>query len=450
MKPLTIAVIGGNAAGAAAAAKAKRVNPQARVVLFEKTDYISVGVCEFPFVLSGEISDPASLIFYTPEKFSEEKKVEVFIGSEVISVDTKERVLTFTDKNSSESIRMLYDRLIIATGSSQSEVAGLDAGLENVLWLKKYSDLLRTKDFLDHKSPGHGIVIGSGYLGLEIAEALVKRGMEVSIIEKESRVLPGAEPEFSGIIGEILREKQIAVYSGITTLSFITDNRSVKSVKVGSRVLESNALFPATGFRPDTRFIAGLDFRRGAFGEIITDTFLRTSIPYVYAAGDSAGIKNFLTSKSQVFYSAKVAHNTGHIAGSNAAGKPEQFKGAIPVTSFRIFDKYFSQTGLTEIAAREHGFVVKTAFAIMPNLVHIMPGVSNTAAKLIINKVNKQILGASFLGDKEVSGLSDLITFMIRNRMSYDIISETDFNYTPALSPFRNILISLKNKLDKG
>lgn len=450
MKPFTVAVIGGNAAGAAAAAKAKRVNPSARVVLFEKTGYISVGVCEFPFVLSGEIKEPASLLFYTPSKFSEEKKVDVFIESEVLSIDAKERILNFKSSGDDAELSLSYDKLIIATGSRQSEFPGLDTDLENVLWLKKYPDLIRTKGYLEVNKPYHTIIIGSGYLGLEIAEAMVNRGAEVTVLEKQSEILPSAEPEFSAILTGLLQANKVEVITNLEKITFNTDSGRVKSVKADSRLIETDAVFPVVGFRPDTRFIAGMDFKRGTFGEIITDAFMRTNVPHIFAAGDSAGVKNFLTGKNQIFYSAKVAHTTGHIAGNNAAGKNEQFLGAIPVTSFRLFGKYFSQTGLTEKSAREHGFVTKSAFGSMTNLVHVMPESINTAAKLIINRLNNQIIGASFLGGKEVSGLSDLITLMIRNRMTYSGLLETDFNYTPALSPFRNILISLIHKINKG
>ncbi|GMU85332.1 MAG: putative pyridine nucleotide-disulphide oxidoreductase [Ignavibacteriales bacterium] len=450
MKPFTIAVIGGNAAGAAAAAKAKRVNPSARVVLFEKTEFISVGVCEFPFVLSGEIQNPASLLFYTPEKFSEEKKVEVFVQTEVVSINTKERLVKFKIGDDAAEIELNYDKLILATGSRQGEFPGLDPELENVLWLKKYPDLLRTKQYLETNRPNHATIIGSGYLGLEIAEAMVSRGMDVTIIEKLSHILPAAEPEFSAIIEGLLKSKNVEIVNGYKNLSFSLDSNRVNAVKVDSLRIETGCVFPVIGFRPDTRLISGLDFKRGASGEIITDAFTRTSVPHVYAAGDSTGVKNFLTGRNQVFYSAKVAHNTGHISGSNAAGRSEQFSGAIPVVSFRLFTRYFAQTGLTEKIAREHGFVTKSAFSLMPNLVHVMPESMDTAAKLIVNRLNNQIIGASFWGGKEVSGLCDLITLIIRNKMTYNSLLETDFNYTPALSPFRNILISLIHKIGKG
>lgn len=450
MRPFTIAVIGGNAAGAAAAAKAKRVNPSARVVLFEKTSFISVGVCEFPFVLSGEISDPSSLLFFSPQKFAEEKNVEVFINSDVFAVDTKERIIRYRSVEEETNQQLHYDKLIVATGSCQREYPGLDSELENVFWLKKYPDLLRTKKYLEVNQPSHIIVIGSGYLGLEIAEALTLRGIEVTILEKETRMLPGAEPEFSAILTGLLREKKIELITQVSSLTINSLNGRIKSVKADSRLIETDGVFPVIGFRPDTRMIAGLDFKRGENGELITDAFMRTNIPHIFAAGDAAGVKNFLTGKNQVFYNAKVAHNTGHTAGSNAGGKNEQFKGAIPVTSFRLFNRYFAQTGLTESTAREHGFVTKSAFVTLPNLVPVMPESITTAAKLVINRLNNQILGAAFFGGKEVSGLSDLITLMIRNRMIYSSLSETDFNYTPALSPFRNILISLIHKINKG
>jgi len=449
MKINPIVVIGGGAAGAATAAGAKRLSPQTDVIILEKSTYISVGVCEFPYVLSGEISDPDKLIFYNAESFRKEKGVEVFYNCDCKVIDWKNHTIEFTDLNSGKTAIQSYSKLIIASGSEPTRLPGLPLNFSNVFYLKQFPDLINITRFLDSQKPQNIVIAGSGYLGLELADSFTKRGLSVKILEKADRVFPAGDKEFSLLIAKVLDAKNIECLKGSGQQSFFGDGDRLNKIKLKSgRVLDCDALFVCAGFQPNSSLAKLSGIKTSENGAIVTYAFMRTSVPDVYAAGDSIQIKNLVSNKYAPVFLAPIARETGYIAAQNAVGKSSRFEGTIAPFSVRVFDNYFASTGLTEQAAEASGFVTKSAFGSVKNLVHVMPEAADVAGKIVINALDKRILGASFFGGKEVSGLVDIITLSIKNKMTYHQLAETEFNYTPALSPFNHILPKLIRQLE--
>ena len=203
-RPVRIIVVGGNAAGPAAAAKAKRFNPNADVILFEASEFISAGTCEMPYVLSGEIDDYRKLLFFSPSSFKNEKGVKVYVKQFVEEIDTKNKNVVVKDFIDGKTLNYDYDKLILATGSKAKTLPGFDTELKNVFTLKNINDLIQINEFITKQKITRAIVIGSGYIGLEAAESLIKRNITVQLIEKENRPLPGADEEFGNEILKIL------------------------------------------------------------------------------------------------------------------------------------------------------------------------------------------------------------------------------------------------------
>ncbi len=196
-RPVKIIVVGGNAAGPAAVAKAKRINPNADVLLFEASEFVSIGTCEMPYVLSGDIEDYRKIIFYSPTSFQEEKGVKVYVKHFVQEIDPKKKIVIVKDLVEDKIINHEYDRLILATGSKAKTLPGFDTQLQNVFVLKNINDLIQIDKYIKEQKVRRAIIIGSGFIGLETAEALVNRNIKVKIIDKESRPLPAADIEFS-------------------------------------------------------------------------------------------------------------------------------------------------------------------------------------------------------------------------------------------------------------
>lgn len=450
MKTNPIVVIGGGAAGAAAAARVKRLSPSSEVIILEKTSYISVGVCEFPYVISGEIADPASLIFYNAESFEKEKGVRVVYSADCKSIDAKNHTLEYVDVTSGNTIIQSYSKLILAPGSESVKLPGLRNDCTNVFNLKSYADLIKIQEFLKNRTPRNIVVFGAGYLGLEIADALTRKGISVIIIDKAERPLSGADSEFSMLVSKLLESKRVEFIGNNPDPVFFYEGDKVAKIKLnGGRVLECDGAMVAIGFKSNSKLAELSGIKVGKSGAIVTDSWMRTSQPDIFAAGDAVEVKNMFFAQRAPVYLASIARETGYIAAANAAGQRTQFDGTVSPISVRIFDHYFGSTGLTEEQAKQMGFVTKSAFGKAKNLVHIMPDASDIAGKLIINSLDKRIIGAAFLGGKEVSGLVDIISLSIKSKMTYMQLAEMEFTYTPSLSPFNHLIPKLIRTLDK-
>ena len=439
-RPVKIIVVGGNAAGPAAAAKAKRFNPNSEVLLFEASEFISTGTCEMPYVLSGEIEDYRKIIFYSPSSFQEEKGVKVFVNHFVEGIDTKKKVIIVKDLSENKVIECGYDRLILATGSKAKSLPGFDTDLKNIFTLKNINDLIRVDDYIKKNSVKNAVIIGSGFIGLESAEAFQKRNANVLIFEKTLRPLALADAEFSEEILKILNENSIDFIGGVDGVEPVITSDKLVGVKYEDKFFETDMVLLSVGFEPDTFLAQSTKLELGKSGAIKVDQYLKTSDRFIYAAGDNAEVINSVTGKVDYVPLATHAYDLGHIAGENAAGGNVKYDPFVKNLSVKIFDKYFIQVGLTVEEAKNNNFEYTESFAKARNLVEVMPGSDYVYCKVIVDKNSNRILGASFLGGREVSGYADLVSALIKMRAPASTLSKINYNYTPPLSPFTNLL----------
>src|SRR5690606_25473704 len=320
LKDLKILIIGGNAAGAAAAAKAKRVNPSARVIIFEAGEFISTGTCEIPYVLSGDIKDHAKLIFFTPEKFKEEKGADIFINHHVDEILTKEKSIVVTNLDTNEKNKFEYDKLIIAAGSVPVKIPFLPPTLKNVFNLTSVKDLIFIRNFLSKNRVKKIGILGAGYIGLETADALHQNGYDLTILEKENLPMPQAEPEMRYLILDQIKEKNISYYGGFKKLKVIYDDDRVSALNIDSRILDFDLIITSAGFKPDSSLAVQAKLKTGKHGGIIVDRKLKTSDQNIFAAGDCIEVINAVTNQYDYLPFASIAHSYGHAAGENAAG----------------------------------------------------------------------------------------------------------------------------------
>lgn len=440
-------MVGGNAAGPAAAAKAKRTNPEAKIILFEKDDFISTGTCEIPYVISGEIPDYKDLIAYTPERFKEEKNVDAYTGCEVISINRSAKSIIIYDKKTRKEFAEKYDSLIIATGSIPKMIPEFPEFAINLFTLKNITDLINITEYIKSKEVNSVVIIGAGYIGIEAADAFHDLKKEVTIIEKEQLPLQYGEPEIQILIKELLKRNEIIFYGGYEKLTPIIENGIIHSLNIDGRLIRSDIIISAAGFIPNNILAkeAGLDL--SVNGGIKTDRKLRTSDFHIWACGDCIEIINEVTKQSDYFPVASIARTQAHIAGENAAGGNQTTDTVIKNISIKILNKFQVSVGITSEEAKRHGLPFKNVEATASNLVKVMPHSEMVFGKIIYHTLNKNILGAGFLGGKEVSGYGDLISALIRTKVSVRFLSEINYNYTPPLSPFINLLSILGKKI---
>ncbi len=440
-----IIVVGGNAAGPAAAAKAKRTDKSANVILFEASPFISTGTCEMPFIISGKIESYKKVVFFDDKSFYEKKGVKVFSRHKVEKINSRAKTVTVRNLETDEIKEYEYDKLILTTGSKPKVIPPLAKGYSNLFYLKSIPDLIKIENYLQTTNVKTALVIGAGYIGLETAEAFTEKGMEVTVVELEELPLPGAEPEIRNLAREELKEKGVRFFGGIP-YEFLFEGERIKGIKIEGRILEFDLVLSAIGVKPNTELAEQAGLELGRFGGIKTDAKQKTSDWNIYAAGDNVEITNAVTGKADYFPIATIAYSQSHVAGANAAGGNEFSLPVVPNIAVKIFDKNYASVGLTEAKAKEHFSNVKTVSAIGFSLIKVMPGSEKVFGKLVFETDTKRILGASFWGAKQTAAYADLVSALIRAKADYRTLAEIDYNYTPPLSPFINILSILGKK----
>lgn len=449
-QPNKIIVIGGNAAGPSAAAKAKRINPSAEVILFEAGEFISTGTCELPYLLAGDIENYEKIVFFTPDTFFKEKGVKVFTNSFVNFIDPKRKKIVVLSKITNTTNEFYYDKLILTAGSRANELPNLPFSVENVFSLKNVKDYLNIKNYISANEIKNILVVGSGYIGLEISDAFIKSGYNVTILEKEKLPMPSADEEIQHLIKGIIDKTNIKFLTGDDQLRFITSNNRFSQLKFEGRYIDFDMVVVAAGVSPNIMLAEEAKLKIGSSGGLIVDSKLKTSDPNIYAAGDIVEVKNFITKKNDYLPLATNAHSYGHIAGENAAGGNKIADPILLNAAFKFSNNYIAQVGLTLKQAEDISYNVRNVTAVADNKVKVMPNSAKVFGKIIFDRYTGLILGASFVGSEEVSGYADIIATMIQNNIPAKKLSKTNFNFTPPLSPFVNLLSILGRKIEEN
>jgi NADPH-dependent 2,4-dienoyl-CoA reductase/sulfur reductase-like enzyme len=440
-----IIVVGGNAAGPAAAAKAKRANPESEVIMFEQSGFISTGTCELPYLLSGVIEDYKKIVFYDELSFFNEKGVKVYVNHQVEDISRKEKTIFVRNLTDNNIYKFEYDKLILATGSSAVIPFDLSGGYTNVFSFKSILDVIKIKETMKNSRLKKVGIIGSGYIGLETAEAFKNLGFEVFIVDKEPQPFPSSGKEIRELVRNILTTNGIDFFQ-TNTLQFVKKDDKVKSVKINGKSIEVDLLVYAAGIRPNNHLALKCGLETGISGAIKVNKKLQTSDTSIYAAGDSIEVMNFITKRPDYIPLATIAHKTGHIAGENAAGGNSFFEPVVKNISVKIFNRFYASCGLTETEAMNNRYAYSVVSSSTVNLIKVMPGSENVYGKIVFEKNSNKVLGAEFFGGKEISGYSDMISLMIKNNIPVTNLGEMEFNYTPPLSPFINLLSILGRK----
>lgn len=442
-----IIVIGGSAAGPAAAAKAKRVNPQNEVILYEAGKYISIGTCEIPYVLSGEVKSVEKLTLFNPETFEKEKGVKVKINHRVEFIDKHKKKIFVRDLITQKVFEDNYDKLILCTGSLKKIHPAFRNGLQNVFYLKTIDDVRAIQNFVAKNKINTALVIGASYTGLEALEFVRNIASEIYLIDISDLPLPGYDLEIRKILLDKLTEKKINFLGNVKDIKpFEKDDRVVR-VKLNNEQIEVDFILISIGFEPNNSLAKSANLSLNSpCGSIKVDEKQKTSDDNIYAAGDCCGVKEFITKKTRWIPLASYAHNQGHTAGANAAGEPAVFGQVVRNAAFRFFDLNVAIVGLTNDELEDNQIKFREVSAIGNSRVRIMPGGEKHFLKIKFKPDDKRIVSANLIGGDDIVGKANLISFAIKNNIPITKFFETDFLYTPTLSPLIETLSILGKK----
>lgn len=442
--------MGGLAAGPSAAAKAKRTNPNADVKMYEASESISYAICETPYLIAGLIDDESKLEIYSPEIFQKEKGVNVHTLHLVEKIIPSKHKIMVRDLRSRDVFEEEYDKLIIATGS-RSRRLGIDGeSCRNVFNLKYREDALNILNFLKTEKPKTAVIIGGGYVGMEIAEALRLRGIDVTMLHQFKLPMEGLEQETRERILAELNNNDVQFIPNVKVEALQQDATGlVKHVITDRGSFESDMVIISIGVLPNTDLARDANIRVGTLGGIITDERQQTNVDDIYAAGDCCEVKNIVTNKPIYLPLATVASRAAWVAGENAAGGRAVFKGAIRAMAVKIFNLQVAQVGIGSEEASQYGYKTITEIVNARSKNELMPGSEEVVIKFIVDKTSNRLLGANLFSCCGAFQRANTLAVAIQQKMTIDEISRLDLIYAPPFSPLWDPILIGANQIKK-
>jgi len=447
-----ILVIGGVAAGTKAAAKCRRESPDADIKIVTDEAYVSYAGCGLPYYIGGHVRRE-QLEVKTVADFRTESNIEVFTQHRALSIDPARKTAAVKNLRAGGSEEFRYDVLIIATGAApvMPLIPGHD--LKNVFTLRTIDDVTRISA-LTGGGAKSALIAGGGYIGLEVAENLVQRGIKVTLVEAMPRVLPRFDEEIALLVQNHLRENGVRLVLG-QKVAQIDGNRSGEvscaSTDNGEKIPADLVLW-AAGVRPEVELARTAGIEIGPTGAIKTDERMRTNLPDVYAVGDCAETKHLVTGKPAWAPLGSTANKMGRVAAINACGGHDTFPGVLGSTVVKVFDVNVAMTGLTEKEARAEGYDFETVIVPCRDKAHYYPGNEFVTTKLVVDRKTRRILGGQIVGKGVVDKPIDILVAAITLNGTVDQLAKMDFAYAPpfsgALSPLINAANVMLNKLN--
>lgn len=430
-----VVIIGGDAAGMSAAAKIRRVQSQREILVCEKTAHTSYSACGIPYLIGGLIDQVDSLVARSPQEFREKYRIDVRTGHEVVEIDPlAQRLRIRLDGNDREIVEP-YDQLLIATGARPfcPEVPGMDA--DGIFGLSTLASGVRVNDYLAKGTPRHAVVVGGGYIGLEMAEALIRRGLEVSLIQKSSEVMDTLDPDMGALVSEALRKVGVQLYLSETFESFEVADQRVKAVVTAKRKLPADVVILGMGVRPNTALAEAAGIELGVKQAIKVDGRMQTSTPNIWAAGDCVATIQRLTGQPVHIALGTIANKQGLVAGTNLSGGQAWFPGVVGTAVSKICKVEVARTGLQERELRDTGIDYAAATVETRTRAGYYPDAGSITVKLLGEKTTGRLLGAQIVGMEGAAKRIDVIATALTAGLTVADMIDLDLSYAPPFSP---------------
>ena len=437
---MKVLIIGGVAAGTKVAAKLKRENRGAEVLLLTKSEDISYAGCGLPYYVGDVIHERSQLIVNTPQAFAKLTGAEVKTGIEVTALNREEKKVTAKDVKTGEAAEYSYDKLVIATGASPIAPPIEGMGLKNIFFMRTPQDAEDLRKAVEAGGIKRAVIAGGGFIGLEVAENLMSRGVRTTVIDMAPHIMPGFDPEMAGYVEDYLADNGIMVMTN-TRLEGVEGAECVEKVKTSRRAIKADALIMSLGIRANTAFLEGTGLELAPNRTILVDEHLRTNDPDIYALGDCAMITNRMTGKRAWSPMGSSANIEGRIAAQNLAGADLTYPGVNA-----------GRTGLNEETARAEGHDVITVTTVVDDKAHYYPGAGNFIVKMIADRITGEFLGIQVLGKGAVDKMVDIAVAAISLKATVYQLRDLDFAYAPpfstAIHPFGHTINVLLNKME--
>ena len=446
---MRIIIIGAVAAGTSAAAKARRNNEDAQIVIYEKDTHISYSGCGMPYFLGGLVDSAEQLAPRDPAFFKTKYNVDIFIAHEVLALSPKDKSVEVKSLKTGEVFRDTYDKLVIATGAraTMPPIKGIDS--PHVFALRTMNDMLRIRQFMDGNRPQSALIVGAGFIGMELCENLHRVGIKVTLVEMLPQVTPGLDSDMAVRVQRHIEEKGVIVYTGVIADS-ITEHRILLS---NGQDIRADMVIVATGVRPNTELAGAAGIELGVKSAIRVNSSMQTNDPDIYACGDCAECIQIVTGKPAYLPLGSTANKQGRIAGDSMTGGDLTFRGVLGTGIFRIFDLTVGQTGLSERDAKAQGYDVAIVHNIRPDKPEYMGG-KEMVIKGIADKKSGRMLGVQIVGYEGVDKRLDVFVTAITYKAKAEDLFHLDLAYAPPFSTTKDPVMYtgmiLSNAIKRG
>lgn len=431
---MKVVIVGGVAGGATAAARLRRLDEQAEIVVFERSGFISYANCGLPYYIGGVIEDPEELTLQTPERFYARFRVAVRVRHEVLAVHPAQKTVLVRDLENGREFEESYDKLILSTGARpvQPKLPGLDA--ERLFTLRTVEDALRIREFLTQQHPKSVVLAGGGFISLELAENLRALGMEVTIVEQMKQLMMPFDPDMASFLHAKMRQNGVQLLLGSAVAGFAgKDNGIEVQLREGAPVCADMAIL-ALGVTPDTRLAQDAGLALGLRGSILVDDRMRTSLPDIYAVGDAVQVRNRVTAEPALIALAGPANKQGRIAADQICGLDSRYRDTLGSSVVKVFDLTAAVTGLNEAAAARAGIDADSVILSPMNHAGYYPGGKLLTMKVLFEKKTYRLLGAQIVGYDGADKRIDVLATAIQAGMPATALKDLELAYAPPYS----------------
>ena len=431
---MKVVIVGGVAGGATAAARIRRLDEQAEIVVFERSGFISYANCGLPYYIGGVIEDPEELTLQTPESFFSRFRVSMRVRHEVTAIHPDKKAVSVTDLETGEVFEESYDKLILSPGAKPTQPRLPGVGLNKLFTLRTVEDTFRIKAYISENHPKSAVLAGGGFISLELAENLRELGMEVTIVQRPKQLLNPFDPDMAAFIHSEMRRHGVKLALGHTVEGFEEKDGGVDVLLKDEAPLHADMVVLAIGVSPDTQLAQDAGLELGVKGSIVVNDRMETSVPDIYAVGDAVQVKHFVTGQDVLLSLAGPANKQGRIAADNICGGDSHYTGSQGSSVIKVFDMTAATTGVNETNAKKAGLDVDTVILSPMSHAGYYPGGKVMTMKVVFEKETYRLLGAQIVGYEGVDKRIDVLATAIRAGLKATALKDLDLAYAPPYS----------------
>ena len=431
---MKVVIVGGVAGGATAAARIRRLDEQAEIVVFERSGYISYANCGLPYYIGDVITDPEELTLQTPESFFSRFRVDMKVRHEVTAIHPERKTVSVKNLETDEVFEESYDKLILSPGAKPTQPRLPGVGIDKLFTLRTVEDTFRIKEYINQNHPKSAVLAGGGFIGLELAENLRELGMDVTIVQRPKQLMNPFDADMASMIHSEMRKHGVKLALGYTVEGFEERNGGVDVLLKDNAPLHADMVVLAIGVTPDTALAREAGLELGIKGSIVVNDRMETSVPDIYAAGDAVQVKHYVTGEGALISLAGPANKQGRIIADNICGGDSRYLGSQGSSVIKVFDMTAATTGINETNARKAGLDVDTVILSPMSHAGYYPGGKVMTMKVVFEKGTYRLLGAQIVGYDGVDKRIDVLATAIHAGLKATQLKDLDLAYAPPYS----------------